>query len=325
MNRIGSLSLVLLCIVCHICAQFGPPVGWDSSIVKKDAYMKKCRQWATSFESWDDFTSMDFDITPLNDGKGSAHTLSSVQVRSGKYAHMGVITAIEDSEHIGWPSVQLYKNTYDFGGFSGGVYIEIWVWLDIAIGYNQWVTLGQISPSMGATPGTRYISLDIGDQGYLQLGNVPDPNYAFHIYQDFTNLFPRRQWVNITLYVNFDPNNGYAALWQDGVLQSVANVHGGYFRVNQLHFGLYADNLIPGGVVFNDDLTITEVTTMDKACPSSNWIMTLPPTNPPVPTNGSNNGEVPWVMIEDNAASIRAVSQGVFATVCLILLIYMLL
>jgi hypothetical protein len=314
--KAASLFLLVSVLLNVTLAQFGPPVNWDKNIIKRDANMKICRQWATSFESWEDFNG--FQITPVNDGKGSAHTLTSARVRSGKMAHMGMITGVQDDMHTGYPSVQLFKDPKSLGGFSGGIYIEVWIWMDIAISYGQWVTLGRISPSTDDTPGTRYISLDIGDQGYLQLGNVPDPSYYFHVYQNFNNMFPRRQWVNVTMFVNFDPNNGYSALWQDNVLQSVAQVNGGYYRLNQLHFGLFAQNLIPGGVIYNDDLTIQEVTTMDQPCPANAYVMTLPPTNAPAPTQGADSDYMQWVSYVENAGEITRLSFGL-AMVCLLL------
>lgn len=305
MNTIQSASLALLLVCTLVTAQFGPPVGWDTGIIKKDSNMRVCRQWATSFESWDDFKN--FDITPLNNGLGSAHTLTTARARSGKQSHMGIITSIEDPMHTGYPSVQLFKNSGANGGFSGGVYIEVWIWMDITISYDQWVTIGQLSPSTGSTPGARFISLDIGEGGYLQIGNAPDPGYAFHVYQNYFNMFPRRQWVNVTTYVNFDPDNGYAAVWQDGTLQSVSKVNGGNYRLNQLHFGLFAQNLIPSGVIYNDDLTITEVTTNGQACPADAYIQTLPPTNPPEVIADTSNDLYEWVDFEDSSANVLSI------------------
>ncbi|KAL0482375.1 cation channel [Acrasis kona] len=295
-NRLLCLIFIAL-IFAGVQAQWDPPVDWDKNIVKKDENMVKCRQWATSFEDWSDFSANNFDITPLNNGMGSAHTLTTTKARSGKKSHMGVITSAEDNQHTGWPSVQLYKNTGASGGFVGGVYIEVWIYLDIEItDPTQWITIGEISGRTGATPGSTFISLDIGAEGYLQLGHVPSGNFRFHTFQNFGNMFPRQKWVNVTTYVDFNPTTGIAAVWQDGVLQSVANIEGGNYRMNQLHFGLYAMNQITTGVVYNDDLTITEVTTAGNSCPAESYIMTLPPKNEEAATPApADAGYIAWV------------------------------
>lgn len=323
MNRVVSLSLALLCLTALVNTQFGPPVNWDKPILKRDGTTKVCRQYATSFESWKDFDG--FDITPLNNGAGSAHGLSTNRVRSGKYAHMSAITAIEDGSHQGYPSIQLYKNTQDAGGFSGAVWIEVWIWMDIAVASNQWVTLGRLSPHEGPTPGRQALSLDIGPDGYLQYGNTPKPGLRFMEYKNDVNKFPRQQWVNITMYVDFNPNNGYTALWQDGKLQAVAKLeYEGVGRLNQLHFGLFAANLIPSGVIYNDDLTITEISRAEDVCPATPWTMTLPPTNAPETTKSVDTEEVAWVTVADNASGMLRTSSALVA-VCILLVTYMFL
>ena len=60
------------------------------------------------------------------------------------------------------------------------------------------------------------------------------------------------------MYLDFS-NEGYAKVWQNGVLVSHAKVDQSKNQLAQAHFGMYAPPLLDQGIVYNDDLSIKEV------------------------------------------------------------------
>ncbi len=89
-------------------------------------------------------------------------------------------------------------------------------------------------------------------------------NWSYQI-SDQTNplAFPTGQFVKISVCLDLHPDTGYAKLYQDGTLVSTAAVRGGCGVLEQAHFGLYASPGNSSGTIYNDDLTIREV----SACP----------------------------------------------------------
>ena len=103
--------------------------------------------------------------------------------------------------------------------------------------------------------------------------HVPSQGERQPTFQSSTIQFPLRQWVEIRIYVDFDPVHGQAIVWQDGQMVSAANVSGGNGKLEQAHFGMYAAPEVASGVVYNDDLQITE------AAQAVGGIAELPPAD----------------------------------------------
>lgn len=219
------------------------------------------RVYSTSFEAVDDFA--DFYIVPQNHKGTTSHDLSREVVHSGEFAHKGWISAANpasnwarNNNHRGYPTIQLYK--LSDGAFQTPVKIEFWVWLDMEITKGEWFSFA----TLDHTTSDRWdpVLVNLSDEGFVHLMHVPTNGKSERSFQTSTIKFPMRQWVKLGVILHFGATDGYAEVYQDGQLVSRAPVRRGSGLFTQAHFGLYAPPSMTSGVVFNDDLVITEVT-----------------------------------------------------------------
>src|ERR1700687_1150046 len=196
------------------------------------------RTFSTSFESIDDFAG--FYIEPQNHMGTASHEQSVEQVHSGTYAHKGWIyganppsTPTVNNGHRGYPTVQLYKTAG--GGYACPCDVTLWVWLDMPLDDpGQWFSFATLTPDPTDTWG-RVVGVNISAAnpapgaapgGVVHLMHAPtqcERNPTFHT---STIQFPFRQWVELKIRIDFDPNHGHAEVWQDGQLVSAAAVNG---------------------------------------------------------------------------------------------------
>ena len=108
------------------------------------------------------------------------------------------------------------------------------------------------------------MTVNVGWEGWLHLFHVPDQGIGDRELQRTDVPFPQGRWVRITTWLDFSPDHGSAAVWQDGVLVSAARVRGGDGSLDQMHFGLYAPPSLTHGMVANDDIAVYRVTHADR-------------------------------------------------------------
>lgn len=241
----------------------------STSIVCTSAQLNKVqanRIFQTGFETLDDFSN--FYSVPTNYQSAATHGLSTEQKVTGNYSHKASITALGPScpypvncNHRGYPTIQLHKLAS--GGFKTPVTIEFSAYLDMTFfSSSDWFSLATYSADVSDDwKRVVLINTDIKNKAYLM--HVPVHGQSNLSYQNANLAFPMRQWVKIKTCLNFDPNNGEAKVWQDEVLISSSKVSGGCGVLEQAHFGLYASPTLSNGSVYNDDLTIREV----SVCP----------------------------------------------------------
>lgn len=272
--------------------------GYEASRDPASSGLAAGRVFSTSFESVGDFAG--FYIVPQNYMGTTSHDLSAEQVRSGTYAHKAWIFGANpppppggNTNHRGYPTVQLHKTAG--GGYVCPCDVTFHVWLDMPLDDpGEWfsfatlarlasdsfwdgvlVNLSAANPAPGTAPG-----------GVLHLMHVPSAGLREPTFQTSTILFPMRQWVEIRIYLDLDPVHGEAKVWQDGQLVSAAPVSGGNGKLEQAHFGMYAAPELASGVVYNDDLQITEA-----AAASVGGTAELPPAdNAPRQATTSSDG-----------------------------------
>ncbi len=219
------------------------------------------RSFATSFESVEDFRG--FYITPQGHKGTTFQELSDEVVHSGRLAHKAWITGpnppsglFVNNNHRGYPTIQLYK--LPGGAFRTPVRVTFRVWLDMEIAKGEWFSFATLDHTTANTWDP--VLVNLSDEGFVHLMHVPANGRGEWSFQTDSIRFPMRQWVELSVELHFDEDNGYAAVWQDGQLVSRAPVRRGRGLLTQAHFGMYAPPSIAGGVVYNDDLTITEIT-----------------------------------------------------------------
>lgn len=259
------------------------------------------RSFASSFEALSDFEG--FFLTPNPYRNTSFHELSSAQRRSGALAHHAWMDGAnnpalaQNMNHRGYPAIQLHQRGASFGGV---LRLELAVYLDVplsACADKDWFSFATLT-SYSDDQWQQVQLVNVDSQGIVHLMHVPSLGQSVQdIYQTSTVTLPWRQWVVLTMLVDYTTANAYQspylAVWQDGVLVSAARFNP---RVDpssvpkstwppclakwdgariedaealcgltyagpglaQAHFGLYAPPLLTSGEVFNDDLEILE-------------------------------------------------------------------
>jgi hypothetical protein len=244
------------------------------SILSLGAAPVGARVYQSSFESLNDFSG--FYIVPPGD-YDSDHALSPENVHSGTLSHKAWILRPRDTDndgpvylpHRAYPTIQLQKTPG--GVFQTPCLITLWVNLDVALQdrgpgmIDDWFSFMTFTtdPTDAWKP---VVVVNYGLNGYVYLGHVPREQEQIHTYQAGPGndpggalRFPQRQWTRLDVYLDMDPVNGQAKVWQNGALVSSALIEGGNGTLAQAHFGLYSSAATFPGVVYNDDLRIQEV------------------------------------------------------------------
>ncbi len=218
------------------------------------------RTYQTSFESIDDFKG--FYIVPQDHKKTASHDQSRERVRSGQFSHKGWVTGVNppsssfvNNNHRGYPTIQLYK--LKGGAFKTPAKIEFWVWLDMKLKKGEWFSFATIDHTKRDTWDP--VLVNLSDDGFVHLMHVPKNGQSKRSFQTSSIKFPMRKWVKLSIEIHFDKKDGYAKVWQNGQLVSSAPVRVGNGLFTQAHFGLYAPPSVSSGVIYNDDLKITEL------------------------------------------------------------------
>jgi hypothetical protein len=215
--------------------------------------------FSTGFENDADLAG--FYVTPQS--PMTRHEIRWGSAHAGNRAHVAWLTGeigpepVDGPNHRGYPTIQLQRRPV--GTCKTPCLIEFWARLDdVGLVRGEWFSLATFSadPSSGWT---RVVTVNVGWQGWLHLFHVPDQGIGEWKLQRTDIPFPRGRWVRITTWLDFDPDHGAAAVWQDGVLVSAARVRGGDGSLDQMHFGLYAPPSLMRGSVANDDIAVFRV------------------------------------------------------------------
>lgn len=242
--------------------------------------IQNTRTFYSSFESVDDFKK--FYIVPKGD-YDSNHELTSDEKIDGNYSHKAWIVKSRDKSndsflylpHRAYPTIQFQKTTD--GVFITPVLVTLYCNLDIKLEdkpkgqIDDWFSFATLTPD-ASDNWNRTILVNITPDGYLRLVHVPYQGEQKYIFQankendpESKLVYPYKKWVKIDIYLDLDPNNGYAKVWQNGNLVSHAIVKGGNSSLAQAHFGLYASASISSGTIYNDKLSIIEIKNENEA------------------------------------------------------------
>jgi hypothetical protein len=213
------------------------------------------RTFVSGFESLDDFTGMY--ISPQT--ATTRHALVSSPRHGGEHAHCAWLTGrgtgadTDGPNHRGYPTVQLRK--IDPRGFATPAVVDLWVWVDAKLRPGQWLSLATLSPD-ASDRWTRVVTVNVNPGGWVDVFHVPDqgehrPTIETH------RAFPQREWVHLSIRIDFDPEHGSIEVLQNNELVARAKVNGGHGRLEQAHFGMYAIASLTSATVCNDDLKIT--------------------------------------------------------------------
>lgn len=241
------------------------------------------RVWVTGFEQERDFAG--FYVTPKHPRGTSQQMLQSEQKRSGEKAHAGWISGANtksmwgaNTNHRAYPTIQLHK--LPGGGFRSPVLVEWWVWQDIMLesphgnrSACEWVSYATLSLD-ASDSWSRVVLLNQGWEGFAHLMHLQAQGDRSWRFQERAVAVPQRQWTRLTVWLDASSEGGLARAWVDGRLVSEGIVKGGAGRLEQAHFGLYADPDCRAGRILNDDLAIYEAGSFVAPPAGAEW---LPP------------------------------------------------
>ncbi|RHX79722.1 polysaccharide lyase [Leptospira yasudae] len=223
------------------------------------------RTFFTSFESVSDFSN--FYIVPQNYHNSCSHDLSAEQVKTGAKSHKGWVyssyvasSLFVNNNHRGYPTIQLHKTSG--GSFVTPVLITMNVWLDMNLRTmqpeNEWFSFATIADDSSDNWNSPVL-VNLNNEGFVHLMHVPWMGQKQTSYQTSSLSFPKSQWVELKIYLDFSNPEGNVKVWQNGTLVSEAKVYCRKNTIAQMHFGLYAPPSVSSGTVYNDDLKIEEV------------------------------------------------------------------
>jgi len=229
------------------------------------------KSFSSGFETVADFSS--YFSTPQPYLNTSTWTLQTSVVHSGTSAFMGTITganpagtdSVNTNNHRAYPTLQFHKGIT--GMFHTPVMVTFWVYLTATLSAGQWFSFATFVSDTSDT-WNRTVLLNLSDSGYVNFMHVPYQEQAVLVKNNTTVPFPYNQWVQFQVYLDFTPDasdasgapRGYAMAWQNGTLISSARVGGMNGVLAQAHFGLYAPPALASATVYNDDLSVVEVT-----------------------------------------------------------------
>ncbi|KAL0481975.1 dynactin subunit 1 [Acrasis kona] len=259
--------LVRFLLLCAIVVSVLTQVPFDRIKPRRNL----CRTQTEDFKSWRSFSYITPPAPAYDDGS-IKHTLRTISDSTPVY--QAQIYQASTKDHFAWPLLDFSQTAV--GKFQTPVYIDFYFLTQgFNVPSNGYASIATFSPD-GDTP-NRYISLDMNSQGMLYLNRVPAQNSPVGnwIFQKTNNLINDNTWMNITVYLDFNPAGGIAAVWQDGVLQSVANVTGSSSAtLGQLHLGIAASGSISSGSIYNYGLNVMQV------CEPTNTDVTTAPSAP---------------------------------------------
>ena len=259
--KIVTIALILSCIL------FACGAESDNNSSNENTDSRRInREFSTSFESVDDFSS--FYITPQAHLNTSFHEQTDTVVYSGNYSHKAWIkganppsTPLVNNNHRGYPTIQLYKT--EKGSFNSPITINLWVWLDINLQTNafdeenDWFSFATFTDDESDS-WKRTILVNLSHDGFVHLQHTSGQGENDIVFQTTTLLFPKKEWVELKIHLDLN-THGYAKVWQNGQLVSHANVSNIKNKLAQVHFGMYSSPQLESGVVYNDDLHIEMV------------------------------------------------------------------
>jgi hypothetical protein len=192
-------------------------------------------------------------------GRVSAWTIvseaSGEPVLAGNAASRAWVTAPAGSNHRPYPALHADDPNNVTEPIATPAVSTWWVWLDCdwaAMGTQQWISLGTWTNNEAwvvHTVSVRDRRLEFAHTDPFAgewIGPLPRP------------AFPLRQWVRLTMYLDYHGTDGFVQLWQDGVPVMRADWRLPMPGTDLLraHWGLYAHPGVASATLYNDELAI---------------------------------------------------------------------
>ncbi|MEC7519296.1 MAG: hypothetical protein VYE22_05485 [Myxococcota bacterium] len=219
--------------------------------------------WSDGFESGDYamWTGRDYGTGWGTDCQQTGVTTE--QARSGRFANRSVIQCRSHTDvHRGYGGVQFsgdsplpnYTNTGEGIQAPNGVVNTFWIWLDASydFGSGRWLSLWTANGSCDWSE--RVITLGL-ENAERRLTPAHIENTGGRVmWEAGAPSVPLRQWVRVTVYVNY--HSGDLHVWQDGASVLHATFSRPSTDICQWHWGAYASGDNTDVTLFEDDKSI---------------------------------------------------------------------
>lgn len=203
-----------------------------------------------------------------------------------------------NTNHRAYPTMQMSKTSLGIVKSAVLVELSVWADIDLYSSEDKsWFSLATFT-SYYDTEWFRSYLINVDKNYRVHLMHVPTQGESRpDIFSGASIALPRRAWVKISAYIDYTTNNRFKspfiAVWQDGTLVAASRFsdrvdpfgirpelrpkclkswdekdvsaaermcglkyEGG---LAQMHFGMYAPPLLSSGVIYNDDLSVSEV------------------------------------------------------------------
>ncbi len=233
---------------------------------------------------FDDFESGSYDAWTSNTyvikDTGGCHEsrFSDEQAVSGKQSHRTSVDCASDQSHRVYGGVQFNGDepveTYTNSGVGidapGGVVTTFWNWLDAEnLGPGRWFSPFTVNNSCNWRDSV--ITLAVEDStGRLKTSHIQGNNGGQVTYADDIQPFPLKQWVRVTVYMNY--HTGEFHVWQDGKSTTHATFKRNSQEICQFHWGLYASRPNEHITLFEDDISVWKLETPLTDFESEPWL-----------------------------------------------------
>ena len=173
---------------------------------------------------------------------------SFAKILAGSSSYKGwVIESKKDSKtHRAYPGLQTKILSPLVNSF--------WVYIDVDYenlqrrpgGRSDWISFATYSND---PEWNDVFTLSINQRGILHMHHL---NWK-HVQKP--KPFPVQRWVRITVYIDF--GSGEVVVWQDGKRVLTGNYDkGSEDALRQAHWGMYSNNKVSSGIMFNDEVAI---------------------------------------------------------------------
>ena len=174
-------------------------------------------------------------------------------VYSGEHSYRGWISGRAPVNHRAYPVIHASDPANIVAPVTNPLVSSFMVWLDCdwsGMSSGEWIHLASWANNTQwrvHTMSVRNRRLEFAHTepfGGEYIGPLPVPD------------FPLRRWVRMTVYIEYNGDNGFVQAWQDGVAMLRAKITIPGNALLRAHWGMYAHPDVANAVQYNDDIRI---------------------------------------------------------------------
>jgi hypothetical protein len=292
--RAGLNIMWLMIVVIGALAQYRDNI--TSILDRITSRASLCQSEMEIFTSWSDFTGFITPPSPSYDaGNGIRHALVNVTFDDVSY-NAYQATIYDQSVDILSAFATLKFSNMPLGVITTPVYIDFFFLMQDLVIPSGFASIAKFSPNDGTM--NRFITIELDSNNVLHLNYVPNQiGHVQYLYQNVNNTVPLYKWVNVSTYIDWSSSDGIVVVWQDGVLQSAANIAGGNGYLKQMNLGIEASGSTCCGSIYNYLLDIQRVCKENVSPNSPATSFPVPPVTQPRTRSYGSTHSIPVMLV----------------------------